>query len=366
MANNKIFIDDNLPSRSTGGAARYFRHIRDGFIDYFGEQAYFFSPQTYNYGSAHHIQALPTHFKGSERLGIFRINYFLSDRKARQLHPDIYYSPYFGNSNSTGAQVYTVYDRIYELFFQHTEEVNAFIAKKKACIEKAELLIAISQNTANDIVSIYPKVNPRKIAITWLGVDEFFFETRPQKENNYRPYFLYVGARKGYKNFNELVKAFGQSGLAKDFDLRVVSPSISGNFTKEERDLLVRYHLEQSIDLFLAISEVNLRESYSRALALLYPSEYEGFGLPILEAMAAGTLVATSNVASMPEISGNIAFYFDPHSADSISETLKEIVSITETERLSRINRGIYHARQFSWKRCQEQTVEAISRLLLM
>jgi glycosyltransferase involved in cell wall biosynthesis len=195
-------------------------------------------------------------------------------------------------------------------------------------------------------------------------VDEFFFEMPPIPDSKRKPYFIYVGARKGYKNFQRMVQAFGQAGLAKDFDLRVISPDSSDRFCGEEMALLGRYNMENSVDLRLAVSEIDLRASYSGAVALVYPSEYEGFGLPVLEAMATGTLVATGNVASMPEIAGNIALYFDPHSVDSIAEALQHMATLPEAERLSRITQGIVHARQFSWARCQQQTVEAIAHLL--
>jgi len=276
----------------------------------------------------------------------------------------VFYNPYYGNVHTSAAQVFTVYDMIHELFFPQTRKNQAFINEKRHCIERAALLIAISQSTARDIVACYPQVNPGKIVITRLGVDEFFFEALPKPDYKRKPYLLYVGARRGYKNFQRTVQAFGQAGLAKDFDLRVISPDRADRFSGEEMALLGRYNLENSVDLRLAVSEIELRASYSGAVALVYPSEYEGFGLPVLEAMATGTLVATGNVASMPEIAGNIAFYFDPHSIGSIAETLQRTAALPEADRLSRIAQGIVHARQFSWARCQQQTVEAIDRLL--
>ena len=101
---------------------------------------------------------------------------------------------------------------------------------------------------------------------------------------------------------------------------------------------------------------------YAAADALLMPSQYEGFGLPILEAMASGTLVATSNTASMPEVGGDIAFYFDPYDTESIAEGLRRIATLSDDERARRIDQGVTRAHTFTWTRCQEQTIEVFRR----
>lgn len=364
MAHPSIFIYDNIPSLGApGGVARYFRHVSDGLVAHFGERANIFASQYRDYGRARHIRALPN-FKGSGRLGISRINYLLASWMVKRQHAAIFYSPYFGNVRTAAAQVFTVYDMIPELYFPRISANQSFIDEKRRCIERADLLISISQSTAYDIVACYPQVNPDKITTIWLGVDEFFFKAPPPQNLGQKPYFMYVGARSGYKNFQRAVRAFAQADLAKDFDLRVISPDSNNKFSQEEIGLLCRYNLENSVDLRLAVSETELRESYAGAAALVYPSEYEGFGLPVLEAMAAGTVVVAANTASIPEIAGNIALYFDPHSVDSIAKTLRRVVALSEANRRTRIAQGIIHARQFTWARCQRQTVEAIARLL--
>ncbi len=359
-----IFIYDNIPSLGApGGVARYFRHVRDGLIAHFGEQAWIYTSQSHDYGSARRIRALPENFKGSRRLGITQANYLYASWVMRLRPASFFYSPYFGNVDTTAAQVFTVYDMIHELYFSQDDGYQSFIEEKRRCMERAELLISISESTARDIVACYPQINPDKIKTIWLGVSDLFFYVSAVPNPAQKPYFLYVGARKGYKNFQRAAQALGQAGLAKEFDLRVISPDKTSRFNQEEIALLRRFDLEASVDLRLGISEDELRESYAGATAPIYPSEYEGFGLPVLEAMAAGTVVVASNAGSIPEIAGDIALYFNPLSVESIAETLWRAATLPAAERRARIARGIIHARQFTWARCQQQTVAAISQL---
>lgn len=172
-----------------------------------------------------------------------------------------------------------------------------------------------------------------------------------------------MGNREAYKNFGGLLEAFGQSGLAPAFDLRVISPH-GQTFTRAEWERISAYNLEESVHLASAVNETELRDAYGSAVALAYPSKYEGFGLPVLEAMASGTLVATSDVSSMPEVGGNAAFYFDPRSTEAIAERLREIAALPDEDRNRRLAEGKAWARSFTWKACQQKTVDLFESLM--
>jgi glycosyltransferase involved in cell wall biosynthesis len=369
----RIFINDTIHSHSSQrGVTRCFNHITDGIIDRFGKDVVIYSPQLRDYGAAKYIRSLPRSIhRGSGRLGITKVMAGINDQlagiSAQREHASILYSPYYGNLKFKGTQVFTVYDMIHELFPQHFDhsrhDVSSFIAEKKHCFERADVLVAISKSTADTILSFYPHIDSTKIKVAHLGVDEFFFQDSNSISHKIsKPYFLYVGHRVLHKNFLRLLVAFGQSGLSKDFDLRVISPT--ENLLREtEAEAIDKYQLQSSVHFVTSASEVELRESYKNALAFVYPSEYEGFGLPILEAMASGTLVATSNVSSMPEIGGQLAFYFDPYSSDSIAECLHRIMNLSIQQRSDYIDRGIAHARTFTWQRCQQLMVNTLSNL---
>jgi glycosyltransferase involved in cell wall biosynthesis len=292
----------------------------------------------------------------------------LASLAARWFGAQVVYSAYYGNVCTNAAEVYVVYDMIHELYpayFPHDHSlIRRFIEEKRRCLERAALLIAISPRTAEDIRRFYPCVSPAKIQAIPLGVDARFFETRaPQIRTNQRPYFVFTGQRGGYKNFLRLLEAFGQSSLAREVDLRVLVAH-PDTWSEAEQAVMARYQLQRSVHMANALDDEALRDHYAGALALVYPSEYEGFGLPILEAMASSTLVATSSTASMPYVGGDAAFYFDPLKTETIAECLRRVAALSSEERQARVTHSVAHARSFTWEACQHQTVQALVRLL--
>ena len=359
----RIFLSNSIVSpKAQRGVSRYFQKISEGLVKEFGAGVLLCSPHQETEFSGRHIRT--PQFAGSHWLKAHDIVASLIARKER---PDIFYSAYYGNTQSNSPQIFTVYDMIHERFPQYfspqSAAVRSFIAEKRRCFERASLLIAISAATAKDILALYPYLDPAKLEVVPLGVEDRFFESVERPFNAERPYLLYVGHRNYHKNFARTLCAFGESGLVADADLRVISPSGS-TFTEDEQAIIQRYTMGESVFLMVGASEELLHASYANAKALIYPSEYEGFGLPILEGMASGTLVATSNVSSMPEVAGTSAEYFDPYSVESIAEALQRIFSLSDDERTSRISSGIKHARTFSWERCQTTTNALFHRLL--
>ena len=350
-----ILLNDNIISISAQrGIARYFGEIVGGAGRLLGADVAVCSPEPWRYGDARHIPSL--RFKGSWRIGL---QDKIMTAASLLLCPAVIFNAYYGDVNSGAAQAYTVYDMLHELT---APPDHPFIAQKRRCLYRAAALFPISYHSANDLVHFYPDLDRAKIHPIPLGVDgSFFAPVREQATAAGKPYFLYVGHRTPYKNFMRLLEAFGQSDLARDFDLSVISPV--GAFSDEERAAMARYNLEGTIDLTIAPTDEELRRAYAGAYAFVYPSIYEGFGLPILEAFASRTVVCTSNVSSMPELGGDAALYFVPEDVTSIALCLLRTAQLTAAERQERINAGVARARFFTWERCVTQTINVLRDL---
>jgi glycosyltransferase involved in cell wall biosynthesis len=356
-----IFLNDNLEYMNMRGMKRYFRAVIDGAARSWEQNVVIYSPETRDYGEATHIRALE--WKGKQPL---RLNQAIVSCLGLIYRAKVLFNAYYTNVKSTASQVFTLYDMTPEMLPEYFSPDHPghrrFMAEKKRCVEQAALVFSISENTARDAANYYPRLDASKIVVTPLGVDDFFFQagSHPSGSND-KPFFLFVGHRMLHKNFARLLAAFKESGLAQEVDLKVISP---GDFTLEETRTIQEMGLNNSIKILPAVNDTVLRANYAHSIALVYPSEYEGFGLPILEAMASGTLVATSNVSSMPEVGGDVALYFDPRDTASIADCLLTVARMPQKQRANHVARGITRARASTWARCQQLTLEALGKLL--
>jgi glycosyltransferase involved in cell wall biosynthesis len=175
------------------------------------------------------------------------------------------------------------------------------------------------------------------------------------------PYFLYVGSREWPKNFRQFVKAFVSCNTTNQ-DVVLVCFG-GGKFTPDEVDFFRSLHLSEKQVRFFSGDDNLLQRLYSNAIALVYPSLYEGFGLPLLEAMACGCPVICSNTSSMPEVAGEAAIYFTPTVVDEITGAMHQIIEAPAT-RADLISRGFDRVRQFSWEKCARETAQ-VYRLCL-
>ena len=212
---------------------------------------------------------------------------------------------------------------------------------KRACHRAAKIL-TVSEFSRRRIID-WSGVPQDKVLNVRNGVDPEFHPGAAPYELPF-PYLLCVSNRKPHKNEFRTVEAFAQAGLVGG--MRLV---FTGNPTRELTDCIERNHVAQSVHFVGSVPEVQLPSLYRSAEALVCASLYEGFGLPVLEAMACGTPVVTANTSALPEVAGDAALFVDPTSVQQIAEAMGFIVSDTSLRQQLR-KAGLTHAALFSWK----------------
>jgi glycosyltransferase involved in cell wall biosynthesis len=287
------------------------------------------------------------YFKGKQRI-INYVNKADSIRKIKKgnydvLHPT-YYDPYV-LQDKTKPLVITVYDMIHELFPEYFQHDKKTIYNKEIIISKADRIIAISENTKNDILKYYPKIDEYKIDTIYLGTS--YKALNNQKKENY---VLFTGQRFGYKNFEAFLTAIAPLLLKYDMNLICTGKS----FESSERMIIDDLHIiERTICKF--VPDAELLGLYSKAVAFVFPSLYEGFGIPVLEAFVSGCPAILANTSALPEIGGNAALYFDPYSIKDMRSTIEKVISSPSLQG-ELIDRGREQIKKYSWKICAEKT----------
>ncbi len=255
--------------------------------------------------------------------------------------------------------VVTVYDMIHELFPQdlQTEDERNVWRQKKQAVERADAILCISENTKRDLIALYPQVEAKTV-VTYLATEldmSFTLGTEPVPE---RPYFLFVGGRNSYKNFDGLLTALRQVTPRYPDALVCV---VGSAFSEAEQKTIVSLGLTDHFQHYGSIDDRHLAKLYHHSLALVYPSRYEGFGIPPLEAMACETIVVGANVSSVPEVVGKAGLLFDPDS-DELADILLALLE-GSVDRGDFIQRGRQRANEFRWDKTAAQTVAVYQKI---
>lgn len=293
------------------------------------------------------------HFKKS----LYNFNRLYSNYRISLNNFDIfhstYYDPYFLEVLKK-PYVITVHDLI---FFKYKDLPNRDneIAQMSKVIKNSNRIIAISENTKKDLIGIL-NISPEKIDVIYHGFNKVYSN---KNLNQHGRYILYVGARPGYKNFKNLAKAFKIISI-KDKDLKLIC--VGSSFTKKEiEELNILGILQKTIAI--GVNEMKLNQLYSNALAFVYPTEYEGFGMSILEAFSNDCPVCLSNTSCLPEIAGEAGIYFDPLSPECIADAIRKTINDPIFSR-GMIEKGKNRLLSFSWEKCAEQTIKSYENAL--
>jgi len=236
------------------------------------------------------------------------------------------------------------------------------------CVQRADKLIAISHFTKQEILRHYPHIPADKIEVTWLGVnprfkvlDEATKGIVRKKYNLDRPFILSVSSSNPRKNLRTLIQAFAKITDRVDHDL--VLTGEYGWKSTELYSLVTDLGLSGRVKFTGFIPLDDLPAFYNLADLFVYPSLYEGFGLPPIEAMACGTPVITSNVTSLPEVVGDAALTLDPLNMELLAQSMKDLI-INDTDRMALRSKGIERAKLFTWEKCARETLAVYDSLM--
>ncbi len=287
----------------------------------------------------------------------------------------IFHSSYYRISRQKNIiQFTTVYDFIYEkmrkgpaTWVHHWQKTQAILHANK--------IICISENTKNDLLQYYPQVLPENIHVIYIAASEEFHLLKNIEEKNFlsqmenqlateieeicpSKFVLYVGDRSYYKNFPLAVEA-----VSKIPNLKLIA--VGGKELSKEEQIFIQKKLPQRFIRLTGIDTKTLNYLYNHAFALLYPSTYEGFGLPVLEAMQAACPVLAIHTSSIPEIAGKSCFLapnnMEQH--DTIEYFCQSLQKLYDPKvRQEYINKGLLEAQRFSWEKCYQETYNLYQR----
>lgn len=272
-------------------------------------------------------------------------------------HPT-YYDPYF-LTDLKRPFVLTVHDMIHELFPENFDPADVYTAYKRRCIEKADHLIAISQTTKRDLQHFF-NIPDHKITVVYHGIDLSTPELATLPPTIPQHFILYVGERKGYKNFDVLAQAFKMLA-ATDTELHLVLAG-GGALTAAETLFFNQHNLQNRV-LQISASDEQLNSLYQQAKCFVFTSRYEGFGLPVLEAFKNHCPLILADNKCFREIAGaDTALFFNP---DDEQELVRAITQITTDSVLTKglTENGYKRLQDFSLQNCIEQTLQVYQQL---
>jgi glycosyltransferase involved in cell wall biosynthesis len=289
---------------------------------------------------------------------------------------DLFHAPHYVLPPLTPCRsVVTIHDCIHLRFPQYLPNRIGYAyarAQMWMATHKAARVMTVSEASKRDILR-YFRVPESRIDVIYNAIDERFWQ-EPSAEDiervreRYRltaPFVLYAGNIKPHKNLERLIEAFNllrqERPDLKDVELLIIGDEISKYATL--RRAVHRYKLHKHVRFFGFVPDQTLAALYRLARAFVFPSLYEGFGLPPLEAMASGTPVITSNVSSLPEVVGDAALMIDPYEPAAIADAMRQVLTDPVLHADLRV-RGLARAREFSWERSIRRVREIYDEVL--
>lgn len=354
-----VFVDHQIFSlQRVGGISRYYAELiknlphygcKPVVPDFYSDNIYLANKKELGFSF------LPQKIRG-------RLNEILSRSSSKQMlrsdaydifHPTYYSTYHLGKSKK--PVVITVYDMIHEIYPDQYRDPGEIQRNKKKLIHAADKIIAISHHTKNDILK-YNDVSPSKIEVIHLASSILSVVPEPLVGLT-QQFVLFVGERKGYKNFKTLAEAFGQLKLSSTTILFCAG---GGAFNQDEVKLIEELGLEKKI-IQKNVTDSQLAWAYKNAACFVFPSLYEGFGIPILESMSFGTPTILSQTSCFPEIAGDAAIYFK--TTDELANAIGSVLN-SEIPLESLKVKALTQSRLYSWDKVAKQTSDVYRSLI--
>ena len=353
--------------QSYGGISRYYKDLTDELLKQGQEVNIFAGVHRNNY-----ISLLPKGVVRGIKLDKYPpkstwafqwLNHGISQLHLQRWKPDIIHETYYYPLpvlKTNAVHLTTVHDMIHELYASLLSSRDITSNQKKKALSRVDHIMSNSEHTKQDLVKLFG-IDESKISVVHHAIDSSLFQNVVSNfDISSKPYLLYVGSRDGYKNFSGLIKAVASSSLLmRDFDVITVG----ARFSTVEKNLISSLGFANNqVKRISYLTDMQLAQFYSNAAAFIYPSLYEGFGLPPLEAMSAGCPVVCSNTSSMPEVVRNAGVYFNPLDIEEMRNAIEKVV-FSEDLKNQLVTLGYENIKNFSSSKCASKTLEIYSRL---
>ena len=352
----KVLFDHQIFYYQYGGASKYFAMLLNAMPRDSWETTALFACNEY-VRDKHLFRTLRNRFRGQSVVAEY-LNRPYTQYVLTKGEYDIFHQTNFGTyclkNLGNKPMVTTYHDANLSTIDPHPEIVQ----RQKLSLNRADAVVCVSNNTKNDLLKLFD-IDERKVRVIYHGIEISDNSNLTPCRLFSFPYILYVGRRSEYKNFVRLLKAF--------LLIRIKYPDVhlvctSQKFSLEEQENFHQLGLDGYIHSILA-DEQQMKQLYRDALFMVFPSLYEGFGMPILEAWSCNCAVALSNTSCFPEIAETAGLYFNPLSDDDMFVKIKQLIDDNEL-RSELIKRGQGRLKLFSWERCAYEHYNLYKSLL--
>lgn len=358
----KVLFDHQLFSfQRIGGASKYFCELLANMPREMWETTTIWSNNRYveDLNLFPHKSFMPNrYFRGQGRI-MSELNWPHTKKVISQGNYDVYHQTHFYTNGFKALGNKPMVTTFHDINFSTLVKNDNIVRLQKLSLERADKIITISQNTKKDMLRLFD-IDENKISVIYHGVEQVDLKELSTEQNLYDfPYLLYVGTRAPNKNWHRFMQAFSVIA-AKYKDLKLVCTG--KDFSDREKEFINSLGLTGKV-VHIQATERQMQILYFNSVAFVFPSLYEGFGMPLLEAMVCKCPVICANSSCFPEIAQNAVEYFEPESVESMIASIQKVLSDNEY-RKELGEKGYNHSHNFSWKKSAEEHIAVYQSLI--